>query len=251
MRLAALTVLALAAAGCASPARSTAPLDPAIREAMLLTRHDLAPGRHCDVVDARAPLPSIATVLDTAALPDYLRQAGAGADSGYGLFSVRFDSTGRAVRARLIEATFADSLRRPMEDVVASALVARAPGKPLAVRVRIDLGPTPGYRIGKSEYCRAVHESSGPSPVPMFDPALTPVNRPAEKINYALDISTTGEVMDVRFVPSIAFELDRAIRPWLMTQHWKPAIDDGLPVASEVKGSAVLEMSIQARPVGR
>ena len=249
MRLAALTLLALAATGCASHPPAVAPLAPAAREALFLTRNDLAPGRHCDIVDPGVPLPSIATVLDTAAMPDYLRQAGAAADSGYGLFSVRFDSTGKPVRARLIEATFADSLRQAMQQAVASSLLQRGPGAPLAARVRVDLGSTPAYRIGKSEYCQPVQLPPESSPKRMLDPDQSTVARSAEKVYYEIQVSPDGEVAAVRFVPSIAMELDQAVRPWLMAQRWKPALDDGQPVVSLVKGSRLLQMQVVPRPV--
>lgn len=250
MRLATLTFLALTCVGCASRSRSAAGLDPAARKAVLLTRNDLAPGRHCEIVDAKVPLPSIATVLDTAAMPDYLRQAGVGADTGYVLFSVRFGPTGKPAIARLIEATLPDSLRGPMEQVMASALLDRGPGAPLLARVRVDLGPPPVYRIGKSEYCPAVAEPSAPAPAPVGPGGVANATalRAPEKINYQVDLSANGDVEAVRFVTAVDVEREQGLRAWLMGQHYKPAIDDGLRVSSSLNSSVVIEMAVVARP---
>lgn len=89
--VASLVVVALACTPNTRPALS--PRDPAAREALLLTSHDLAPGRRCRIVDAEVPLPNVAALVDTAAVPEYLRQAGMAADTGYAVFSLRYDST--------------------------------------------------------------------------------------------------------------------------------------------------------------
>lgn len=249
MRLATLMLLALTAVGCASRNRSVAPRDPAAREALLLTANDLAPGRHCDIVDPDVPLPPIASVLDTAAMPDYLQQAGAAADTGYGLFSVRFAPTGAPARARLIEATFPDSLRDRMQEVMSSALLDRGAGAPLRARVRVDLGPKPVYRIGKSEYCPPIPEPGPPPPAGPLGFSTTVARRAPATIKYELELSPNGEVEAVRFVSGVDMELEQALRTSLMGRHYKPAIDDGLLVSSSVKGAAVIQMAIMARPV--
>ena len=81
--------LVIVAACSQAKVASLSPHDPAAREAVFLTKHDAATGRHCRVVDPDMPLPNVAAVLDTAAMPEYLRQAGVSADTGYAVSARR------------------------------------------------------------------------------------------------------------------------------------------------------------------
>jgi hypothetical protein len=247
-RVAALILATTLAAGCPKPRpQVTAPQGAEAREAVLLTTHT-APGRHCTIVDANAPLPAIGTLLDTAAMPDYLKQASVAPDSGYALYSLRFDSTGHPVRARLIEATIAPELVAPLQQAIGSALLDRGDGHPLAARLRIDFAPSASYRLGKSEYCdpeeirqqatqtiTTATVAAGPGTTRMI----------TARIKYELVISPNGVVSDVRFAnadPRMYNEVSAS----LQRQLWKPALDDALPVEGRVKGE--LKEVVVARP---
>lgn len=241
--------LLAATASCTRRVARPSPQGPAAREAILLTSHDLAPGRRrCRIVDPNVALPDVRAVLDTAAMPDYLRQAGvAASDTGYALFSVRFDTTGKPVRARLIEATLPDSLHSAMQQAVASALIERGAGAPLALRLRIDFAPAARYRVGKSEYCepeQIAHNATtdprgaGPSPAPGTARSVT-------TFQYEVDISETGQVTAVH----AAQPLEEGIQSVVFAERWKPAFDDGLPVAARVSGTFRRESWLEVRPV--
>lgn len=242
-----LLLLAAAAASCARKLPPPSPQDPAARAAILLTAHDLAPGRRCRIVDAAAALPNVSTVLDTAAMPVYLRQAGvAAADTGYALFSVRFDTTGTPVRARLIEATLPDSLHAAMEQAVASALVERGAASPLAVRLRIDFAPVQRYRLGKSEYCdpeRIVHRAA-PDPRSLQLPVGPMASRSVSTVNFDVDISATGQVVGVQ----TSSPLGESMRTTVLAERWKPALDDGMPVPARASTTERIEMRLETRP---
>jgi len=250
-RIAVLLFPLAASAACTRRLPPPSPQDPAARQALLLTDRAVAPGRHCQIVAGEAPLPDIASVLDTAGMPEYFRQAGITASSGYALFSLRFDSTGKPVRARLIEATIADSLAMPLQQAVASALLERVPAPPLAARLRIDFAAAPSYRLGKSEYCNPVLVGTrGGSAGTSIGRAtggvgLTTVNR----LKYEVEISSTGEVTGVRFLSPPSIQTEDAMRRAIMEQHWLPALDDGLPVAVRYNSSTTVASMMIERPV--
>ena len=239
-------------AGCAGHARPAIPSDPAAREALLLTRHDLAPGRRCDIIDPGVALPALETVVDTAAVPDYMRQAGVSVNSGYALFSIRYDSTGTPVRARLIDATFADSLARPMEVAMGSALMPRPAGAPLAARLRIDFSPARRYRLGKSSYCEPqMLAAANRDPRSTLLPRGPVGSRSVRSYKFEVSISATGEVEGVRFLPPQDPALEDAVRASAARSHWKPALDDGIPVSSRATETGTVETQVQGRVVPR
>jgi hypothetical protein len=242
--------LAIVAAACApKKLPKPSPHDPAARESVLLTAHDLAPNRRCRIVDAAVVLPNVSTVLDTTAMPEFLHQAGLEAETGYALFSVRFDSTGKPIRARLIEATLADSLDDVVQQAVASALIDRGAGEPLAVRLRVDLAPVPRYRLGKSEYCdpEEIAQRGAPSPREVARPAGSVASRSTSTLKFDVDVSATGQVVGVHATSPI----DDRMRTALFEERWKPAIDDGLPVPARATTTAWVERHLESRLEGR
>jgi hypothetical protein len=246
-----LVPVALAAACSQKKLATPSPHDPAAREAILLTAHDLAPGRRCRIVDAEAPLPDVAAVLDTASMPEFLHQAGVSAASGYALFSIRFDSTGRPSRARLIDATIADSLSYGVQQSVASALLAQPAGAQHQMRLRVDFAERPAFRLGKSEYCEAeaiVHRGAG-SATMLDAPGEHTVSRGMRTLDYEVEVSSAGDVLGIRFLSSLEPELEQAMRQSMMKAEWRPAIDDGLPVASRVSVSTPIKTRTVVRQV--
>ena len=246
--------LLLAAVAACAPTRlpPPSPHDPAAREAVLLTAHDLAPGRKCRIVEAEAPLPAVATLLDTAAIPELFQQAAVTTANGYALFSIRFDSAGHPSRARLIDATIADSLRDGVQQSVASALLDQAAGPQHPIRLRVDFAAHPTFRVGKSEYCEAEQiVPRGGGNYSTFDrPGERTVSRGTATVNYEVDVSRAGEVLGIRFSSALDVEVEQAMRQSMMKTQWKPAVDDGMLVASRVSASTHLEKRTVARVVG-
>lgn len=247
-----LLVVAIAAAACA-PRKlpPPSPHDPAAREAVLLTTHDVALGRRCHIVDAESRLPDVAAILDTAAMPVLLEQAAVSTTSGYALFSIRFDSAGHPSRARIIDATIADSLREGVQQSVASALLDQPVGPQHPMRLRVDFAAHPSFRLGKSEYCDAeaiAHRGAGP--VTTTDaPGERTISRSTTTVSYEVEVSRAGEILGVRFITPIDPELEQAMRQSLLKAQWRPAIDDGLQVASHASVSVPLQKRTVMRAV--
>ena len=235
------------AAACTPTTKpSLSPVEPVSREAVLLTAHDLAPGRRCRIVDPDQSLPDVATVLDTAAMPEYLRQIGVSADSGYALYSLRFDPAGMPARVRLIEATIGDSLAAPIEAAISSALLPRS--TPLAARLRIDLGPAPIYRLGRSEYCapERLVENNAPNANGVAVTMGPTGRKSVTEYKYDVEVSAAGKVEDVRFLTDIDVQLAEDFRVELKKQRWRPALDDGMPVPGHAITSLFLETRSRA-----
>jgi len=236
--------LSLAVLGaCGSHSQAPVPRDATSRRALLLAENETAPGRHCRIVDANRPLPNVATVLDTAAIPEYLRQIGMAGDTGHAVLSLRYDSTGQPTRERMIEYTVPDSLAQSLRAVIASALLPRTAGVPLAARLRIDLGPTPRYRLGKSEYCEpeviVTATPAQPVDVAIIGRSTHPVGalQSARQYKYTVQVSGAGEVLSVNFDSSVPSNLVESFSAHIVHQRWKPALDDGIPVNGVGKGS--------------
>lgn len=233
--------LAAVVVGCTAPSQAPAPRNREARAAMLLTE-TASPRQRCRVVDGDSPLPAVATVIDTAAMREFLHQTGVVSDTGHLLFSLRFDASGRVTRAWIIDASVADSQWTRVQQSVASALLPQPPGPARALRLRIDFKPEPSYRLGKSEYCEAERI------VPQGAAGMRTLDRPGEKtlatavtvVKYEVDVSAAGDVLAVRFASSVDVNLEQAVRAMAMRQRWKPALDDGLPIESTVKTSESL-----------
>lgn len=247
-----LVPLVLVAACVSKKLPTPSPQDPAVREAMLLTRVNLTPFRHCRVVDPKLPLPDVATIIDTAAIPELLNQAGVPATSGYELLSIRFDSAGHPSRARVIDATIADSLRDGVQQAVASALLDQAAGAQHPMRLRVDLGAHPTFRIGKSEYCEAeAHAARGaPGPTMLDAPGERTISRGTTTLSYEVEVARSGEVLAVHFLSALDTQVEQQMRQSMMKAHWQPALDDALPVDSRVSVTVPMKTRMVMRTNG-
>jgi len=244
--------LLAAAASCTPGATRPSPEGPAAREAILLTPLNLTLGRHCRIVDPDAPLPDVATVIDTAAMPEFLQQAVVPAAGGYAVFSIRFDRAGHPSRARLIAATIPDSLRDGVQKAVASALVDRPPGVQHPMRLRVDLIAHPTFRLGKSEYCEAeaLPALRAARPTMLDAPGERTISRGTTMLRFEVDVANTGEVLAVRVLSTLDPQAEQAMQQAMMKKHWLPALDDGLQVDSRVSVSVPAETRTVVRAAG-
>ena len=244
--------LALVAACVSKKLQTPSPEDPAAREAVLLTPLNLTFPRHCRIVEPDLPLPDVATVIDTAGMPELLQQAAVPVTSGYALFSIRYDSAGHPSRARLIAATVADSVRDGVRQSVASALLDRPPGAQHPMRLRVDLTAHPTFRLGKSEYCEAEARTphGAASPVMLDAPGERTISRGTTTLSYDVDVASTGEVLAVRFHSPLDAQAEQVMLQSMMKAHWEPALDDGLPVESRVSISVPMKTRTVVRAVG-
>jgi hypothetical protein len=253
-----LTALVLATAatigGCTPNHSQIAAPRGEAREAVLLTKN-VAAGRHCSIVDANVTLPAVGTVIDTAAMPEYLKQVQLAPDSGYALYSIRFDAAGKPVRARLIEATIPPSMIEPLQQALASSLLERGSMGPLAARLRIDFTPAPIYHIGKSEYCDPeamprtdVRTETIRTTIAVPQGSTPPRSLPVARIKYEVEISRAGVPTAVNFLTGVDASIQQSMRENILRQRWKPALDDALPVESRFTTVVTGVASIRPAP---
>lgn len=148
--LAALTLLA----ACSTFRQGAAP-----GRAELLSEALAPPDRACRPSPRPQALPAVSALVDSAALAAAAAEVwqGARGTEGYVLLALRYDPEGTNVRRDVIEQrvvprTVADTLQRL---VFAHRRRTGPAEREWAVRLRVDLGPQPAVRVGRSEICAA------------------------------------------------------------------------------------------------
>ena len=113
------------------------------------------------------------------------------------------------------------------------------------MRLRLDLAPALRYRLGKSEYCDPEEIAGSPGIQPQGSgPRPSPATaRTVTTIKYDVELSSTGQVLDVH----AASPLTDAMRGAILASRWKPAIDDGMPVAARAPSTARTTSWVEAR----
>jgi hypothetical protein len=226
---ASLTCMACAGHSSGAPAS----LDKRPREEVLLSDWKPTSAQKCTINAAPRVLPTVATLVDTGTLPIYLAQGGIGSATGSALLSIKFDSTGRPTRSRVIESTLDEQGSSVLRLAVATALQSQAPGENWGVRLRIDLGQSPTYRVGRSEMC-------APAPIGFLgdDGGLS---RPGENdrviskgsmdLRYNVLVSSDGSVLTATLLtPVTDLEMATVFQKAILSERWKPGLDDRVPV---------------------
>lgn len=208
-------------------------LDNRGREEVLLSNWKPPTGQKCTIAAVPLVLPAVESLLDTATMPIYLAQGGLVDASGSTLFSIKFDSSGRPTRARAIESTLTDQARDNLQLAVATALQSQPPGDDWGVRVRIDLGPAVLYRVGRGEVC-------APAPIEVLGDRATlepahlddrVIDKRVQVIRFNVLVGADGTVLDAKLIGSMENSaLADDMQRFLMSERWKPGLDDRIPV---------------------
>jgi hypothetical protein len=229
-------LLAALAAGCHSHVGPGAP--GLSREQAVLSDWQPPTGQACQVAPTPVTLPTVVALLDTSTMPAYLEQGGIETASGSTLFSIRFDSSGRPVRVRVIESTMPERFSSTLRQAVASAIQPQGPGKGYRLRLRVDLGPTRRYQVGRSETCPPVLNYSGTyaeAPPHPGDISDRTVDKRIQEVRFTVLVGDDGAVLAVKLATGIGNpDFEAAMEKYLMKEHWKPGLDDRVPVAMSV-----------------
>ena len=232
--LLALSAIATLAACSSHGGPAVSNLDNQRREEVLLSNWKPPAGQKCTIAALPVVLPGVESLLDTVTMPSYLAQGGIAGATGSTLFSIKFDSSGAPRRAIAIESTLTDQAKGVLELAVASALQPQPPGVDWGARVRIDIGPSLQYRVGRSEVCI-------PAPIE-GPPAAANVRRPSgmsertiekrvQDVRFNVLIDADGSVLDAEIMtPMDNAEVQEMLRKTTMREHWNPGLDDRIPV---------------------
>ena len=204
------------------------------REEAVLSEWKPPVGQKCEVAAAPSVLPDVATLIDTTAMPAYLEQGGISSATGSTLFSIKFDSAGQPVRARVIESTMPERLSSTLQSAVASAIQAQTPGGSWGVRVRIEMGPALRYKVGRSETCPPVLNYNGTyAAVPPHpgDISERVVDKRIQEVRFNVLVAADGTVLAAKLATGIGNpDFEASMQKFVMAEHWKPGLDDQMPV---------------------
>lgn len=238
--------LVLAAALLVLPACS-ARAGGAPTRAALLSDAPSSPGRPCRASPEPAHLPSVASLVDSAALSTAAAQAwrAAGAPRGHALFAMAYDRDGLNVRRDLLEHRLPQQLADSLQKLVfAHRRTTAAAERDWGVRLRLDLAAQPVMRVGRRELCaaqprdrRVAGPFGGASLGDVRDREATPgLPLPGNGtvwVRVALDAG--GNVTEARLERSLA----RGAWEWRVLSYVRaisfiPATEDGWPVPSQL-----------------
>jgi TonB family protein len=243
-RLFSLAALLLALSGCSALTGGAPP------RASLLSEAPTAPGRPCRVAAEPDELPSVAALVDSAALSAAAVELwrAAGAPRGHALFAMGYDADGLNVRRDLLEHRLPQALADTLQKLVfAHRRPVDAADQEWGVRLRMDLAEQPVLRVGRRELCAAIPRDSrvagyGPFSGATFgdvrereaSTAMMPVTGNGTVwVRVALDAS--GNVTDARLERTFARGgWERRVLTYVRAISFVPATEDGFPVPAQL-----------------
>jgi TonB family protein len=224
-RAAVLRVAALCATvSAASPAHAQRARNP------LLLSERPAPREGCKVESRPGTLPSFAELADSATLAttmrDFAREHPVRDGKTFGVYSVAFAADGRVERVAPVDYFLPQGYEPEFGSMIRTALRAQRPGTAWSVRVRIEPGDVPVFRVGRSETCEPVSLTR----FELNAPALAQVERPAP-MRVRVRVGAEGEAMGIEILRrSGDSELDRWVEQTLMRRAFRPGLVDGVAV---------------------
>lgn len=234
----ALAALLLGAVTACAPAGVQSP-----RSETLLTHTPSPPGRECRPAAAPDVLPAVDALVDSAMLgADLLALAGPeGARGGYAVLSLEFDRNGWNSRRSVIEHTLVPAVADSLQRLVFARRREVTPGEPFGVRLRVELGDGPWFRVGRQEVCAArVLDSSelalgeGIWSARRAEPPLPGWN--AVRVRVLVD--ERGAIADAHVEHSpVSIRSEAPLLNLLHSLSFEPALVDGAPVSSWMRVS--------------
>jgi hypothetical protein len=241
-------------AACSGQRRvSDADLGDSKREDVLLSNWKPPTGQKCTIAALPLVLPRVESLLDTITMPSYLAQGGIAGATGSALFSIKFDSTGAPRRAKVIETTLSQQASDILQLAVASAIQPQPQGEEWGVRVRVDVGPSVHYRIGRREVCDPVPigRSYAPgAPPPPGDINDRTIEKRVQEVRFNVLIGADGTVLAAKLVaPLDNAEVEELLHKGIMSEQWRPGLDDRIPVAMSAVRSTRMTTTTRLRRV--
>lgn len=232
-------VAIIAVIGCAS-GRTAIPvseLSPQRRGALLLTATPPARERGCVVAVPPEGLPTVAQLVDSAALARTV-----GSESRfrghYAIFTLAVDSTGAVKHLVTVESDASESAAERVRGLVSKHLVPN-PDPSWDVRLRIDAGPPPRFEVGHQVLCRPLMRNRKKVarlaqwlvhrlPDEAFSDDY-PLGR--RRAAVRLVIGVEGHVLESKVVKRTgSSHFDRLVDVLVSAMRFRPATVDGVPI---------------------
>lgn len=227
-------LLALALLACAAPAAFAQHTNP-VDEVVSRRADGPSPRRGCGPMREPRRLPGLAQLADSAALTqavaEFARQNPIAGDSTpYGLYSLTVGVGGRVESLRPLGYWLPRSQVDAFGQLVGSHLRPRevAPG---TVRLRVEPGETPVFRVTQSVHCPA--EVRTRFEIRSDNPGV-PKQQP-QPVRVRVRVAPDGRVSTVHVRSSGELEIDTWVQATLQRGSALPALVDGIPTEMEVE----------------
>jgi hypothetical protein len=210
------------------------------RAAQLLSDRP-APRRGCTLAHDPTPLPAVDQLADSAALDQrvsaFAQQYPIRDGAMFGLYSIAFDGNGAVERVQSLDYLLPQGRADEFAALVRGALKPQRAGRPWSVRLKVEPGAAPKFRVGRSELCapemRVRFSVTAPANYPIASP-------PPMRVRVV--VGDDGHVRSFEMLHgSGAPELDQWVESTLLNGSYAPGLVDGVPVIGE------LEMSLPIR----
>jgi len=200
-----------------------------------------APRRGCSIAHDPSPLPAVDQLADSAALDQrvsaFAQQYPIRDAAMFALYSVAFDGDGAVERVQALDYMLPQGRAEEFAALVRGALRPQRAGRPWSVRLRVEPGATPKFRVGRSELC--------PPEMLVRFTVMAPANYPIASpppMRVRVQIGDDGHVRSFQMLHgSGAPELDQWVESTLLQGRYAAALVDGVPVIGD------LEMSLPIR----
>lgn len=193
------------------------------------------PRRGCAVSTTPAPLPTVSQLADStalaAAVAAFAERNPISGGRMFGLYSIAFNAQGAVERVKDIEYLLPQGKADEFTALLRGHIRPQAAGKSRSVRLRIEAGANPVFRVGRSEICPP---SSG-TRVRIRSPSLGG-GVEVTSVRFRAVVNADGSVDDVHLFRGTGNDdFDRMVRDMLREVQYNPGLVDGVPVEMELE----------------
>jgi hypothetical protein len=213
--------------------------------AELLLSDRPAPRRGCTIAHDPSPLPGVDQLADSATLDQrvsaFAQQYPIRDHAMFALYSIAFDGNGAVERVQALDYMLPQGRADEFAVLVRGVLKPQRSGRPWSVRLRVEPGATPRFRVGRSEVCAPEMRMRFTVTAPPSYPIQSP-----PPMRVRVQVGEDGRVRSFQMLHgSGARELDDWVEGRLVNGTYAAGLVDGVPVIGE------LEMSLPIRTTVR
>ncbi|HEX9940140.1 MAG TPA: energy transducer TonB [Longimicrobium sp.] len=192
-----------------------------------------APRQGCNVATTPGQLPALSQLADSAALAaavaEFATRLPLREGNMFALYSVAFNASGAVERVKDLEYLLPQGKAAEFEELLRQHLRPQARGRSFSVRVRIEPGGNPVFRVGRSEIC----EPQLSARFRVSSPSLEGTRRPTP-IRVRVVVAPDGTVTDTQLLRGSGSDgLDRWVLDALREFPFQPGLVDGVAVEME------------------
>jgi TonB family protein len=217
--------LLLAAAGTAEAQNS--------RADRLLSDKPAPSRRACRIGALPRQLPTLAQLADsaqlTAAVAAYAQRFPVRDGKLFALYSITFDARGTPTQVRNVDYFLPEGQAETLATLVRTSLRSQPAGG-FTMRLRVEPGGSPVFRMGWSESCAPASRMS----FSLTAPAAAGVQGPPAPVRLRIFVDAEGRVGDTSVLSSSgSSELDRWVEEYVRSYQFAPGLVDGIPTAMD------------------